>query len=161
MRFLPNPIAEWDRNKSFMIKLLDVILDKLDGLEINIHQEKHKSFVGDNDKHLWWKASLKIKASFSKKGLGKWIKNHKRGTLLMETISWKRVLITHCIDQFEAVDPWQEPRIGGNQRWFNVGWWCSALQVVSSSKLVGFTCMGSFVCWSLTLYVIKSFRLVV
>ena len=49
-RFLPNPIEEWDRDQYFMIKLLDVILDKLgwiggkspsDGLEINIHQGKN------------------------------------------------------------------------------------------------------------------------
>ena len=29
MRFLPNPIEEWDRDKYFMINLLDVILDKI------------------------------------------------------------------------------------------------------------------------------------
>ena len=44
-RLFPNPIEEWDRDESFMIKLLDVILDKLgrirypsDGWEIKIHQ---------------------------------------------------------------------------------------------------------------------------
>ena len=44
-RFFPNPIEEWDRDESFMIKLLDVILDKLgwigdpsDGWEIKIHR---------------------------------------------------------------------------------------------------------------------------
>lgn len=40
-------------------------------------------------------------------------KIHKSETSLMETISWKKVLNTHCIDQLEAVDPWQEPRLGG------------------------------------------------
>ena len=29
MRFFPNPIEEWDICESFMMKLLDVILDKL------------------------------------------------------------------------------------------------------------------------------------
>jgi len=28
-RFFPNLIEEWDRDKSFMIKLLDVIIDNL------------------------------------------------------------------------------------------------------------------------------------
>ena len=29
IRFLPNPVEEWDRDESFMMKLLDVILDKI------------------------------------------------------------------------------------------------------------------------------------
>lgn len=33
MKFLPNPIDEWDRDKYFMINLLDVILDKLAWIE--------------------------------------------------------------------------------------------------------------------------------
>lgn len=45
MIFFPNPIKEWDTNKYFMIKLLDVILDKLDGLEINIHQRKNIKYL--------------------------------------------------------------------------------------------------------------------
>jgi len=44
-RFLPNPIEEWDKDESFMIKLLDVVPDKVgwigdpsNGWETKIHQ---------------------------------------------------------------------------------------------------------------------------
>ena len=70
-RFLPNPIEEWDRDESFMIRLLVMILDKIgwmgdkDTWDIKAFQEIKESFYEE-------KSRGRQRQAFPKKYLVKW-----------------------------------------------------------------------------------------